>query len=105
MKYSYSTAKLVIAILEVVAWTMVALGLIGIVYFFRTGDNLELFGCLVLIALGFLDIAAGQMAMAQIATAENTHAMLELMQKERLPNLASKRVEPPVTQLRPIRPD
>ena len=59
-------------------------------------------GGLAVSASGLLEVVAGQMAMAQIATAENTRAMLELMQRDKAIERTSKRFEPPVTQPKPV---
>lgn len=105
MKYSYATAKLVIGILEVLGWAVFSLGVIGGVYYYKSHGNLAMFGGLAVSASGLLEVVAGQMAMAQIATAENTRAMLELMQRDRGSGPASKRTEPPLTLREPIARD
>ncbi len=98
MKYSYSTAKLVIGILEILGWSIFCLGLIGGFYYYKFHGNLAVLGGLTVSATGLLKVVAGQMAMAQIATAENTRAMLELMQRDKASDRTSERAEPPLTQ-------
>jgi hypothetical protein len=102
MKHSYATAKLVIGILEILGWSVFCLGVIGGVYYYKFHGNLAVLGGLAVSASGLLEVVAGQMAMAQIATAENTRAMLELMQRDKAIERTSKRVEPPVTQPEPV---
>ena len=102
MKNSYTTAKLVIGVLETFGWSVFCLGLIAGVYYFKIYGSLAVLGGLSISATGLLNVVVGQIALAQIATAENTWAMLELMQRDKAIERTSKRVEPPVTQRRPV---
>jgi len=104
MKYSYGIAKLVMGTLEALSWAIIVLGLIGAGVFISEGDTSQMFNGLWLSAFGLIAIATIQMAMAQIATAENTSAMLELMQREHRSPRKKDRAEPPVTHSRTARP-
>lgn len=103
MRYSYTVAKFVIGLLEILGWAVFCLGLIGGVFYFQVYGALALVVGLAISASGLLEIVAGQMAMAQIATAENTRAMLELMQRDKGRDLAKTRIEPPMSLNGPVR--
>jgi hypothetical protein len=80
---SFQTAKNLLTILMYVGWAFVALCVIaGFVAMNETNVLLALIGAGLLSVVGFLIIGIAQMGLAQIATAENTGQMLEIMRKQ-----------------------
>jgi hypothetical protein len=80
---SFQTAKNLLSILMYVGWAFVALSVIaGFVAMSETNVLLAFIGAGLLSVVGFLIIGIAQMGLAQIATAENTGQMLEIMRKE-----------------------
>jgi hypothetical protein len=79
---SFQTAKSLLYILMYVGWAFVALCVIaGFVAMSETDVLLAFIGAGLLSVVGFLIIGIAQMGLAQIATAENTGQMLEIMRK------------------------
>ena len=80
---SFQTAKNLLSILMYVGWAFVALCVIaGFVAMGETNVLLALIGAGLLSVVGFLIIGIAQMGLAQIATAENTGQMLDIMRKK-----------------------
>ena len=80
---SFQTAKNLLSILMYVGWAFVALCVIaGFVAMSETNVLLALIGAGLLSVVGFLIVGIAQMGLAQIATAENTGQMLDIMRKK-----------------------
>ncbi|MDT8329104.1 MAG: hypothetical protein RQ750_17335, partial [Roseovarius sp.] len=96
---SFHTAKNVLYILMYVGWTFVTLcALGGLIAIFQsdTSPLLVIVGAFIASVLGFLIVAIAQMGLSQIATAESTGAMLQIMREngerevaEQKPSVAS----------------
>jgi hypothetical protein len=80
---SFQTAKNLLSILMYVGWAFVALCIVaGFVAMNETNVIFAFIGAGLLSVVGFLIIGIAQMGLAQIATAENTGQMLEIMRKK-----------------------
>jgi uncharacterized oligopeptide transporter (OPT) family protein len=92
---SFQTAKNLLSILMYVGWAFVALcAIAGFLAMSETNALIALVGASLLSIVGFLIIGIAQMGLAQIATAENTGQMLEIMRKKS--QLASQESPAPV---------
>jgi len=79
---TYQTAKTMLAVLMYAGWAVVALCIIGgFIAMNETNTNafVVIIGVCIASVSGFLIIAIGQMGLAQIATAENSGEMLQIM--------------------------
>jgi len=79
---TYQIAKTMLAVLMYAGWAVVALCIIGgFIVMYETNTNA--FGVIIGVCIasvsGLLIVAIGQMGLAQIATAENTGEMLQIM--------------------------
>jgi hypothetical protein len=74
----FGTAKAVLGFLAFIGWVLSALGSIAFFYLFTQVGLLSALPAVAMVAMGLLIVAASQMGLAQIATAENTGALLEL---------------------------
>jgi hypothetical protein len=81
---SFQTAKNLLSILMYVGWAFVMLCVIAgfVAMSGETNVLLALIGAGLLSVVGFLIIGIAQMGLAQIATAENTGQMLDIMRKK-----------------------
>ena len=74
----FGTAKAVFGFFITVGWIIAALSVILFIYIlFKLGfETIVALSCCLLFVSGIFTVAAGQMGLAQIATAENTAAIL-----------------------------
>jgi len=78
---SFTTAKFVLGLIVLVGWIVVAIAVI--VFFlplFEAALWAKVAGLVAVSLFGLMTVAAGQMGLAQIATAENTKRMIELLE-------------------------
>lgn len=76
---TFQTAKTLLTVLMYIGWAFVALcGVAGLIAIDRVGP-MAIIGAGLFSIFGFLVIGVAQMGLAQIATAENTGKMLEIM--------------------------
>lgn len=73
----FGTAKAVLAFLALLGWALSALGAIAFFYVFTQFGFLQALSAVVIVAMGVFIVATSQMGLAQIATAENTGALLD----------------------------
>jgi len=78
----YGVARGVIVILELIGWTTVAVGVMGGLYMLSEGSPPANFVLAAGVMLGgFLTVAISQIVKAQVATAESTAKILELVRQ------------------------
>ncbi|MFK8034175.1 MAG: hypothetical protein AB8B94_08525 [Hyphomicrobiales bacterium] len=75
----FATAKAVLAFLALLGWGLSALGAIAFLYVFTQVGFLQALSAVVIVAMGVFIVATSQMGLAQIATAENTKALLDVV--------------------------
>jgi hypothetical protein len=85
----FGTAKGVFEFFILVGWLVAALGVVLFVYVLVVSgiDKIVALSCCLIFVSGIFTVAAGQMGLAQIATAENTAAILAAL-TENNPNSA-----------------
>lgn len=80
---SFQTSKSVFQFLTIVSWGIVLLGVLAVLREMVDGRNWYSVVAVTPIAMtGILTVVAAQMGLAQIATAENTAALVELMRRD-----------------------
>ena len=75
----YDVAKAVLSFFSIVGWILIGLGAVIAAYSLVNGELALLMPSLALAISGVLTIATTQMGLAQIATAENTYAIYDLV--------------------------
>ena len=75
----YDVAKAVLSFFSIVGWILIGLGALIAAYSLVNGELALLMPSLALAISGVLTIATTQMGLAQIATAENTYAIFDLV--------------------------
>ena len=75
----YDVAKAVLSFFSIVGWILIGLGALIAAYSLVDGELALLMPSLALAISGVLTIATTQMGLAQIATAENTYAIFDLV--------------------------
>jgi hypothetical protein len=105
----FTTAKLMLALVITVGWVVIAIAAIAFVLpIFPQVFWVKIIGLVAACFSGFMLIAIGQMGLAQIATAENTRRMVELLEasqkgvgKQSHPNESKgPRVEPVIGRIK-----
>ena len=79
MMGQYNVAKAVLSFFSSLGWLLIGLGVLLAAYSIINNDFVGLMPSLALVISGVLTIATTQMGLAQIATAENTYAIYDLV--------------------------
>ncbi|MEP3843714.1 MAG: hypothetical protein ABJM43_00005 [Paracoccaceae bacterium] len=73
----FGAAKAVLAFLSLFGWALSALGVVGFAYIYGQAGFLPAQSAVVVVGMGAFTVATSQLGLAQIATAENTGALLD----------------------------
>lgn len=76
----FTTAKFMLGLFILVGWIVVVIAVIAFFLPLQTALWIKIAGLVAGCLNGFLLIAVGQMGLAQIATAENTKRMVEILE-------------------------
>ena len=74
----FGTAKAVMAFLSIFGWGFSAFGVFAFAYVFGQVGLSQALSAVAVIAMGVFIVATSQLGLAQIATAENTRALLDV---------------------------
>ncbi|WP_415257220.1 hypothetical protein [Sulfitobacter sp.] len=78
----FTTAKFILGLIVFVGWVVVAIAVIVFFLpFFEVALWIKILGLVGGSLYGLTTVAVGQMGLAQIATAENTKRMIELLER------------------------